>query len=208
MDRVRSNEISEMRFWTVGLKGLRLSNGVRLVLLAALGVLLLAVASLVTPGRPTQTGVRTEKEGGVPAVDDALATLEKQMAREAEYLLSRVAGAGRVAVSVRLRSGPGASYLGDRTVSHRTTEEKDTAGGTRTITERNESVQTVMARRTGSGNEGPVVSRLEGAQVDGVVVVAEGAADSRVKADIARAVEVMFGVPAHRISVLPMKVGE
>lgn len=198
----------DVHFWTLGLRGVRLKNGLMLVAMAALGIILLVMSSFVGERGGGVTGRARADVGSSPAGEDTLSRLERDLAAEAATILGQVRGAGRVVVSVRLRAGPGVSYMDNRTVSRRTTEEKDTAGGTRAIAEENESVQAVMARRPQGSEEAPVVARVERAPVDGVVVVAEGASDSVVRQRLFEAVQVMLGVPAYRVSVLPMKVGE
>ncbi|NPV70864.1 MAG: hypothetical protein HPY55_09505 [Firmicutes bacterium] len=208
MDRDCWQDKQQVRFWTFALRGRKLQIWARLVALAALGVLLIVAGPLLAPGgraKPIE-----EQNAAAPAatVDGSLAALEREFAREAEWVLGRVAGAGKVVVSVRLRSGPGYLYRDNRNSTQRKTEERDTSGGTRTVTETVESYQAVMARRPQGGEESPVVTGVHRAEVDGVVVVAEGASDSKVKADLFRAVQVMLGVPAHRVTVLTMKAGE
>ena len=45
-------------------------------------------------------------------------------------------------------------------------------------------------------------------KVEGVLVIAEGAGNSVVKKNISEAVEVLFGIDAHRIKVAKKKVEE
>jgi stage III sporulation protein AG len=196
------------RFWTFGLRGAKLQHNLRLLALAGLGVILLVVAPLFARGKEDRGQAVERVVQAAPPVETSLGRLEKEMAAEAAEVLSRIRGAGRVVVSVRLRSGPGVTCADNRTVSRRSTEERDTAGGTRTIAEENESVQVVMTRKVQEGEETPVVTRVERPEVDGVVVVAEGAANSTIKAELFRAAQVLLGVPAHRVTVLPMKAGE
>jgi stage III sporulation protein AG len=47
-----------------------------------------------------------------------------------------------------------------------------------------------------------VIVRVDLPPLAGVVVVASGANDSRVKALLSQAVQVLYGVPAHRVIVL------
>ncbi len=187
---------------------MRLKNGLTLMAMAALGVVLLVISSFAG-GKGTGAAAPVESRAVSEAVGEpSLSSLEREIAARTAAVLEQVRGAGKVVVSVRLRAGPAVTYMDNRTTSRRNTEEKDTAGGTRAIAEENVSIQTVMARRPGGSEEVPVVARVEGAQVDGVVVVAEGACDSVVRERLFGAIQVMLGVPAHRVSVLPMKVGE
>lgn len=198
-----------LHLWTLGLRGPKMNGWLRLVGIGALGVLLIVAAPLFSP-RDAGPGP-TEETGPAPSsrgAEGSLTAIERELAREAEQVLGSVAWAGRVVVSVRLKTGPTYRYIDNRNSTQRKTEERDTAGGTRTITETVESYQPVIARKLQGGEESPVVSGVQREEVDGVVVVAEGAFDSRVRADLFRAAQIMFGVPAYRVTVLPMKAGE
>ncbi|HPU36274.1 MAG TPA: hypothetical protein PLA91_05715, partial [Bacillota bacterium] len=59
--------------------------------------------------------------------------------------------------------------------------------------------------RSENGEERPVVEREVAPQVAGVLVVAEGAGDSRIKARLFEATRVALGVDPQKILVLKME---
>ncbi|MDI6893402.1 MAG: stage III sporulation protein AG [Bacillota bacterium] len=120
-----------------------------------------------------------------------------------ETVLSRIAGAGQVAVSITYRSGPRQDVVQDVSRTTRRTEEKEPGGALRVTEEKQESVQAVMARP--GGQDQPVVSRQEAPEIAGVLVVASGARDPRVCEMLARAVQTLLGLPAHRVQVVPSR---
>jgi|GEM_PF-186417 len=128
---------------------------------------------------------------------------ETLLAAELEALLGRVQGAGRVAVSVSLVRGPSYVFGHNTTSDTRETEERDSSGSTRTVREATTSQQPVILRDNGTG-ERPLITEEERPGVAGVVILAEGAADSTVRLNLVRAVQALFELPAHRITVLPM----
>lgn len=123
--------------------------------------------------------------------------------QDLEAILSRIAGAGEVTVSITYRSGPRQDVVQDVSRTSRRTEEKDPGGTVRVTEEEQESVQAVMARP--GGQDQPVVSRQEAPEIAGVLVVASGARDPRVCERLARAVQTLLGLPAHRVQVVPSR---
>lgn len=85
--------------------------------------------------------------------------------------------------------------------SRDTTEEKDSNGGTRTLNSESITTNTVISSESG-GNK-PLVLKEIKPQVNGVIVVAEGAQDVEVKAKLYEAVKTVLQVPGHRVQVYP-----
>ncbi len=191
--------------WTERLKKAPLN----LILLGALGIVLLLAGSMMSTGRstPSQPAPAQTQEAALPEEVLSLTWYQSKLAQEAERVLSQIHGAGRVVVSVTLAGTPENVLAGNRQVNSRRTEEKDQAGMMRITEEQTDSSQPVIARQTTTGDR-PVITTTTAAKVEGVLVVSSGAQDPRTKAEIFRAVQVLFNVPAHRVSVLPMKAGE
>lgn len=118
-------------------------------------------------------------------------------------ILQKIAGVGEVDVLVTIDSTE--ELVVERHVEQRqqTTNEKDSEGGTRQISDMSRSGQVVLVQA--KGDQSPLVIKRIRPQIRGVVVVAEGAENLTVKKLIAEAVERGLGVPAHRISVIPGK---
>ncbi|WP_114679237.1 hypothetical protein [Desulfotruncus alcoholivorax] len=181
-----------------------------LLLLLMLGVLLMMLGSCGT-GKPApgytqpQGGQKPEDAVKTSAAGDSLMSKEeKALAMELQQMLEDVSGAGRVEVSVNLATSTYNNYAINTTSGLKTTQEKDQSGGTRQITE-NTNSGTVVLSKSDQGYEGPVLEREMAPEVAGVLVVAEGAGDPRVKADLFRAAQVALGVEPQKVIVLPMK---
>jgi stage III sporulation protein AG len=118
-------------------------------------------------------------------------------------ILQKIAGVGEVDVLVTIDSTE--ELVVERHMEQRqqTTNEKDSEGGTRQISDMSRSGQVVLVQA--KGDQSPLVIKRIRPQIRGVVVVAEGAENLTVKKLIAEAVERGLGVPAHRISVIPGK---
>ncbi|BAF59353.1 hypothetical membrane protein [Pelotomaculum thermopropionicum SI] len=173
--------------------------------LAALGVILLVFSG--TGRKPVEKQPSGREVPATPARQQARSGMtaeEELLGKKLCEMLRQVEGAGRVEVAVRLASSNRAEYAVNTTTGKKTTQEKDQSGGTRLTTEDSGSGQLVM-NRNGSGGEEPVVEREVAAQIAGVLVVAEGAADSRVMARLFEATRVALGIEPQKILVLPME---
>lgn len=169
---------------------------------------LLGAALMVVPGlflskdKPAQPTVESIESSGTTV--HSLAQLENIIAQQVSSILSQVEGAGKVAVSVSLETGPEHSFAQNTAVIKSTVEEKDNKGGVRVTTETNNKTEMVLAQGKGE----PLLLKEMGPRIKGVLVVAQGAKDAELKARLSRAVQSMLDLPAHRVMVLPKKAGE
>lgn len=170
--------------------------------LASLGIILLVTSGLVgdkpspreaTQGEPAIPQSRQQALSGMSVEEESLSKRLCEMLRQVE-------GAGKVEVSVRLSGSTRAEYAVNTSTGKKTTQERDQSGGTRLTTEDSSSGQIVMNRS--GNNEQPVIEREVAPKISGVLVVAEGAGDARVKAKLFEATRVALGVEPHKILVL------
>lgn len=203
------------RFHLLALKAPQRKYLVYLVVLGALGLVLLFLGQTVSPrpagpagllGENPGAGVTGGRAGLEGAGEENLQGMEDYLAAVLEKNLQKIAGAGQVRASVILDTGPLRTFERNENTVARETREEDTDGGTRTISDVTRDSQLALFRD--AGGERPVVARVSRPEVRGVLVVASGARNSRVKAELSRAVEVMFNLPPHRVFVSPMEKGE
>ncbi len=119
-------------------------------------------------------------------------------------ILSKVYNAGKVSVMITYMSSKELITDKDKTVNDKITSEKDNDGGIRDINELSTNDKTVMVNEQG-GNSKPVVVKEINPEIKGVIVVAEGAKDARIKQMLTEAVQTVLGVPAYRVMVLETK---
>lgn len=168
-------------------------------------------------GNTAEPGERTEKTsaGGTQelvietgnfnnnnsySLDSYVDSLEKRM----EEIISGMEGVGKVQVMITL-SDTGMEILErNREITASDLEETDNAGGNRKNTESSQREE-VIYKRDADGNETPYVVQRKLPEVTGVVVIAEGAGNTKVKENIIGAVSVLFNLNEHRIKVIRMK---
>lgn len=122
------------------------------------------------------------------------------MERKVEELLGQMEGAGRVKVIITLRSSSEKVVEKDAPVSRTETTEADSGGGTRTVNSVETGESTVYTSEGGYSE--PYVIKTISPQVEGVVVLAEGAGSGSVSKNISDVIQVLFGIDAHQVKVI------
>ena len=125
-----------------------------------------------------------------------------RMEEKLEEVLSQLEGAGKVEVLITLETSEEKIVEKDVPVVRSNTEETDSAGGTRTINNVDMGESTVFSN-TGNNSQ-PYVIKTVSPRIEGVVVLAEGAGNGNVSINISEAVQVLFGIEAHKIKVMKM----
>lgn len=173
----------------------------RLIWLGLLGVALLLIGGIYEPSAVKPQTANSAETAKTPAIVSR--SYEEALESKLANLLAQVKGAGTVSVNIMLESGASQEHAKNVTKEVKTIQEKDTAGGLRTTTETKESEQVLLSKE--NGIDKPVMVREYKPVIRGVLVVAEGANDSTVKANLTRAVESGLGIPAYKITVLPQR---
>lgn len=160
-----------------------------------LGILLLVIVIPVPGekrGKEEQKQVQ-EEAVEVPAGD----TIEIQL----KEVLQKISGVGRVEVFITYQDNGKIIIEKDESFSEELVQEADSSGGTRTTTTNRTEDQTVYTE----GDVPYVIQELT-PTVEGVLVVAEGAGNASVKKQIQETIEALFGLDAHKISIMKMEV--
>jgi stage III sporulation protein AG len=180
-----------------------------LLLMLLAGILLLVVSAyFASADRGGGDEISVEPiafEEAIHARSYALAapeTLATYLARQMEEILSLVAGAGNVRVMLTMGSSSSV-YAQNIQTSLSTTTEQDGEGGIRNIDVQTGSHTYVMLRQS-DGSERPLrLSELR-PDIQGVIVVAQGAGDVAVRDALIRAAHTVLGIGAHQVQVFQM----
>jgi stage III sporulation protein AG len=136
-----------------------------------------------------------------PGEEDELTRQERRIAGDLAEKLTLIRGAGKVRVMVTLESGPAIDVVKNTTVDQSTTTEQASDNSTRKTETSNTRSEHVFSKD--GGGERPVVSRTSRPVVAGVLIVAEGARNAKIRAQLLDAATVALKVPANRIEVVP-----
>lgn len=117
--------------------------------------------------------------------------------------LSRMEDVGKVKVMITLKASRELVVEKDRPGSRSTTNESDAQGGSRIVSQMDTEEDTVYI--TDGSRSVPYVVKTYVPQIEGVLVVAEGAGSGTVNRTIVGIVEALFGVEAHKVMVVKME---
>ncbi len=175
-----------------------------LIIVFCLGLALIIIADFyknIKLNKAADKDYFEEDTSAEVTIDDNIASdYSRKLERDLSSILGKIRGAGKVSVMVTLKSGAEIIPAKDEAISDKVTNEKDVSGGTRTINEKTTDDKVVFAAAQG-GNSKPLIIKEVNPEIKGVIVVAEGAKDSKVKLELSQAVQTVLDIPAHRVTV-------
>lgn len=173
-------------------------------MLVGLAVLIAIGMSFIYLGKGTAGSVQsTQSKSAVTAPaspNTKIGVLEKELENKLQGNILMMDGVGKVQVSVNFLTGIKSEYVRNNNVTKRTNKESDKTGGTRETTEVTENNQVVIP----GGSTQPVIAMEDRPEIGGVLVIAEGARDPKVREAIHTAVQTLLNIPSARITVVPM----
>lgn len=181
----------------------KLSLTESIIIMIALGIIIILAGSYIASSNKNEdtlgyvnsgpANLPVQKSSSISTYDghDIVADIEERLAD----LLSKVEGAGEV--SVMVYADTGSEMVPAYNNEQDTRNDEKTDGRT---TEISENRQLAL-----SGKDEPVILKVIIPQIKGVVVVAEGADDILIKAQLNEAVCTLLGIPEHRVQILKHK---
>lgn len=172
------------------------------VLVIVMGIVLIVIGNSLFGGSNSKESKSKQSESIVqPAGKSHINETQDELTSRVESILSKIEGAGRVSVLITYISGKEMVPAYDTKKNENNTQEKDSGGGTRNI-RLNDSESSIAYEESQGQGKKPVVLKEIQPAVKGVVVVADGAMDIKVKESLSRAIQVLLDVPLHKIQVL------
>ncbi len=129
---------------------------------------------------------------------------EEYWEKRLENALRYVDGVGQVRVLITLKESAYKIVEKDGPEEFTDTQEADSDGGSRTVSESRLEKSTVYTE-DGNGRNVPYVVKTVAPTVEGVVVIAQGASKQGVRDDIIEAIQVLFDIEANNIKIVKMK---
>lgn len=173
----------------------------KLVLLVLTGILLLVIAWPVS-GDNNQAKLSElpadQTSASVKATDDYTGAMEERLTA----ILENIDGAGKVQVMITLKSTAEQVIEKDESYSESHSTSDASGNGSNAVSDSvNRSESTIYSSSSG-GN--PYVVKEIQPEIEGILVVAEGADNDTTINEITYAVQVLFDVPVHKIKVVKM----
>lgn len=148
----------------------------------------------------------TEREGEntfKAAEETAGLSYAADMERRLTEVLEEMAEVGKVRVMITLKSSGELVVEKEMPVSRSMTTETDAQGGSRTVN--TSQVGESVVYSTEGGSSTPYVVKTYVPEIEGVLVVAEGAGSGTVNRTVTEIVQALFSVEAHKIRVVKME---
>lgn len=155
----------------------------------------------------------TSKKGGSEPTATAVEAGDKKPITETEYedqqkkdlinILKKMNGVGDVDVMIHFENGEKKVPAYDNSAQKSTTEETDNQGGKRVNNQNTDNSKVVMTTKDGK-NEPFILTTIK-PRIVGIVVVAEGAQDSKIKYEIEQAVSKLYNLSLDKVNVYSMK---
>ena len=169
------------------------------LILVLAGILILIIAL------PTDTKEKKQAEDAKENISKENNTMEAskdEIERKLEDILEKIDGAGDVKVMITYQDSGTQVVEKDKNTSENSLEESDSTGGVRSTKEQQLQESTVY-EEADAGNT-PFVSKELLPKVEGILIVASGGDNQKVKQNISDAVLALFQVEAHRIKIVKM----
>ena len=169
------------------------------LILVLAGILILIIAL------PTDTKEKKQAEEAKENISKENNTMEAskdEIERKLEDILEKIDGAGDVKVMITYQDSGTQVVEKDKNTSENSLEESDSTGGVRSTKEQQLQESTVY-EDVDAGNT-PFVSKELLPKVEGILIVASGGDNQKVKQNISEAVLALFQVEAHRIKIVKM----
>ena len=169
------------------------------LILVLAGILILIIAL------PTDTKEKKQAEEAkenISKENNTMETSKDEIERKLEDILEKIDGAGDVKVMITYQDSGTQVVEKDKNTSENSLEESDSTGGVRSTKEQQLQESTVY-EEADAGNT-PFVSKELLPKVEGILIVASGGDNQKVKQNISEAVLALFQVEAHRIKIVKM----
>lgn len=129
-------------------------------------------------------------------------TYEGLLEARLEEVLSYVEGAGKIKVMVTLKASGERIILTESPYTKNTVNEQDGGGGTRNTIELSQSDTVVYLEENGARI--PYMIQETAPEIEGILVIAQGADNDSVKKELNAAITALFDLQSHKIKICKM----
>ncbi|MEG2440369.1 MAG: hypothetical protein RSB37_02560 [Acetivibrio sp.] len=182
----------------------------KIIILFLTGVFLLILSvpsfqkkeNTLEEGLSEKPGIKKiESSGDVNSIEE---TYTNRMEKRLTDTLEQAAEIGKVKVMITLKGSSEKVTLKEEPFTQENGSESDGRGVTRVNSSLTHEDKAVLVSQS-SGESMPYVIKETLPEIQGIVVLAEGAGNSKLIGEIVEAVQVLFDVPIHKIKVMKME---
>lgn len=174
----------------------RSKNSIAILVLTGLLFLVISIPTGKHAGKSASagTGAGTDTEGGGSESDYA-----RRMEVKLKNILEETEGTGKVSVMITLKSSEESIVEKDQT------KNVSSSAGENDRQKESDNSEATVFEENSDGTQSPYVSKKITPEIDGIIVVADGAGDAAVVENITEAVKALFDVDMHKIKVIKRK---
>lgn len=147
--------------------------------------------------------VQENDDNTVTANEEDEKDYEEKQKTELKNILKKMNGVGDVEVMMSFENGEEKVPAYDKSTQKSTTEETDNQGGKRVNNQNTDGSTIVMT--TSDGNNEPFILKTYKPKIIGVIILAEGAENSKIKYEIEQAISKLYNLSLDKVNVYSMK---
>ena len=171
-----------------------------LILLAILLIIVIVAINYIWKdnGKAKKDNVNSTKVLADTNIIEENTSQNNDLEQKLKKILSNISGVGEVEVLITYSQTSVVNPIYNEDYGESVTEEEDTSGGKRKVR------STTNKKEVVSSNNDVITQSVTSPQIQGAVVIAKGAGDANVKANIIQAVEAATGLSTYKIQVFEM----
>lgn len=147
--------------------------------------------------------VQESAENSTASKEEDEKDYEEKQKNDLKNILKKMNGVGDVEVMMSFENGEEKVPAYDKSTQKSTTEETDNQGGKRVNTQNTDGSTIVMT--TSDGDNEPFILKTYKPKIIGVIILAEGADNSKTKYEIEQAVSKLYNLSLDKVNVYSMK---
>ncbi|HZK71445.1 MAG TPA: stage III sporulation protein AG [Clostridia bacterium] len=181
-----------------------LSSKETLIIAILAGIILIIASTSMFTGNKADTKAPSQiadNNNNNAEIGSAAPTDKSINIKEIEGIISKIAGAGKVSVMIAYENGIEKVPGTDTNTSETNTVEKDAQGGNRAVTDTKQDSKVVYEGGDAATKNVFVTKEIQ-PTLKGILIVASGASDVEVKANISKSAQILFNLPMHKIQVV------
>lgn len=186
-------------------KGKNKNINTNLAVVAAIGIILLVVSGNFFENKTEDVPLLVEEltQSSVETLREVTNTHEGILEARLEETFKHVEGVGDVKVMLTLTHGKEIIVAEDMIFNESTTNETDSSGGIRQVTNTSIDSNKIIMSNPGGENQPLILKEME-PQVEGVIIIAEGGGNVFVREALINATRTVLGIEPHKVQVLQM----
>lgn len=175
-----------------------------IVVLVLVLIVTLVIINVIWKGDSnSKNDIKTENYTGSVLANNNQENSETELERKLENILGTIKNVGKVNVLLNYSESSSLVPLYNESTTTSSTEEGDSTGGTRNVTETETKKDIVFSENSGEKN--PVTQKTQMPTIQGAIITAEGASDANVRTNIVNGVCAITGLSIDKIQVFEMQ---